>query len=340
PIEKKTAKYWLPVDQYVGGIEHAILHLLYSRFFTLAMKDLGYVDIEEPFSGLFTQGMVCHESYKDTAGHWLYPEMVRKNPDGSASKIEDGSPVKVFHGDKMSKSKCNVIDPDKIIEDYGADTARLFMLSDSPPDRDLQWSEAGVEGAWRYINKLWKLAEDAGALGVQEASFDEVNLSEKDLNTLKTIHKTVEQVSLAYEKFNFNVAVARLRELTNKLEELELTEPVEAHIFFNGIATAAKLIAPMLPHIAQEMWVEIGNNTLIIEEPFPEADKKYLADDTVTLGVQVNGKLRAAITVPVDEGNAAIEAMALAQEGVIRAVGDKAVKRVIIVPGKVVNIVI
>jgi len=332
PVDPRAAKYWLPVDQYVGGVEHAILHLLYSRFFTRAMKQTGHVVITEPFEGLFTQGMVCHESYKSASGEWVYPENIAKNPDGTAYKIDDKSPVTVFRGDKMSKSKCNVVDPGKIIEGYGADTARLFMLSDSPPERDLEWTEAGVEGAWRYINRLWALAEKVKT--IPAASHE----SRKDSETRRLIHRTIAQVSEAFERFHFNVAVAKIRELSNALEALsqrgdacpELREGVEA---------LTQLIAPMLPHLAEEMWETLGNETLAAETPWPKADPALLIENTATIAVQVNGKLRATFSIARDAPQEKVKEAALAQEGVKRALDGKEPKKVIVVPNRIVNVV-
>ncbi|MGB9153046.1 MAG: leucine--tRNA ligase [Alphaproteobacteria bacterium] len=333
PVDRKAADYWLPVDQYVGGVEHAILHLLYARFFTRAMKQTGHVGIDEPFTGLFTQGMVCHESYKSLAGQWLYPEEVRKNPDGSAVKIADNSVVTVFRGEKMSKSKCNVVDPGRIISGYGADTARLFMLSDSPPERDLEWTDSGVEGAWRYINRLWRMAEDAAAHIAPGAA------NEKSEKIKRILHRTIAQVSEAYERFHFNGAVAKIRELSNALDELDAQNPQESGLFREGVEVLTQLIAPMLPHIAEEMWGALGHKKMLIETPWPKADPAMLIDNTVTIAVQVNGKLRATITLPRDMHAAEVEAAALADEGVKRALDNKPPKKVIVVPNRVVNVV-
>jgi leucyl-tRNA synthetase len=334
PVDREAADYWLPVDQYVGGVEHAILHLLYARFFTRAMKQTGHVGIDEPFTGLFTQGMVCHESYKGNNGTWLYPEAVQKNADGSAVKMDDGSPVKVFRGEKMSKSKNNVVDPGRIISGYGADTARLFMLSDSPPDRDLEWTEAGIEGAWRYVNRLWRMAEEAAE------AVAATNPDEKAEKVRRVIHRTIVLVSDAYERFHFNGAVAKIRELSNSLEELDAQNPNESGVLREGIETLTQLIAPMLPHIAEEMWVTLGHTKMLVETSWPKADPALVIDNTVTIAVQVNGKLRATISLPRDMAAKEVEAAALAEESVQRALGNKAPKKVIVVPNRIVNVVI
>jgi len=333
PVAREAADYWLPVDQYVGGVEHAILHLLYARFFTRGMKQTGHVGIDEPFTGLFTQGMVCHESYKSVTGEWLYPETVRKNPDGTAVKIDDNTPVTVFRGDKMSKSKFNVVDPGKIISTYGADTARLFMLSDSPPERDLEWTDAGVDGAWRYINRLWRLAEDAAE------AVSTTTPNDKAEKTHRVIHRTIAQVSDAYERFHFNGAVAKIRELSNALETLDGTNPQESGVLREGVTVLTQLIAPMLPHIAEEMWSTLGHKDMLTKAPWPKADPALLIENTVTIAVQVNGKLRATITLPRDMQSQEVEAAALADEGVKRALDNKPPKKVIVVPNRIVNVV-
>ncbi len=341
PVEKKAADYWLPVDQYVGGIEHAILHLLYARFFTRAMKAAGYVSVDEPFTGLFTQGMVTHESYKNSDGAWVYPEKIQKQPDGTAINIDDGKPVRVFRGDKMSKSKCNVVDPGRIIGNYGADTARLFMLSDSPPDRDLEWTDAGVDGAWRYMNRLWRLVDDTvlpDAGQPMPSAF-----SERATNLRRIVHRAIADVSAAYERFHFNSAVAKIREMSNALEELRKDQDSlnadESWALREGIEVLARLIGPMLPHIAEEMWQKLGHKIPLYQTPWPVADTALLVDNTVTIAVQVNGKLRATITLPRDLPSHEVETSALADEGVRRALGDKPPKKVIVVPNKIVNVV-
>ena len=333
PVDRKAADYWLPVDQYVGGVEHAILHLLYARFFTRAMQQTGHVGVTEPFTGLFTQGMVCHESYKSIAGEWLYPENIRKNADGSAVKIDDNSPVTIARGEKMSKSKCNVVDPGKIISGYGADTARLFMLSDSPPERDLEWTDSGIEGAWRYVNRLWRIAEDTAEAVVGTTP------NEKADKTHRILHRTIAQVSDAYERFHFNGAVAKIRELSNALEELDAQNPQESGVLREGVETLTQLITPMLPHVAEEMWETLGHKTILIDTAWPKADPALLIDNTVTIAVQVNGKLRATLTLPRDMPSKEVEAIALSEEGVKRTLDNKAPKKVIVVPNKIVNVV-
>ncbi len=343
PLRREDADCWLPVDQYIGGVEHAILHLLYARFFTRALKATGHVGLSEPFAGLFTQGMVCHESYKDAAGKWLYPEDVQKNPDGSATHVTTGEPVTVGRVEVMSKSKKNVVDPGAIINRYGADTARLFILSDNPPERDLEWTDAGVEGAWRYLNRLWKLGtEAAGMLPPPDApppgTFGPEALALRQLS-----HCTRAAFTQDLERFHLNRAIARIRELTNALEAVRLGEGASgadvAWALREGIETAVRLLNPMIPHITEELWERLGRTIPLVREPWAEADPTLLEATTVTLAVQVNGKLRGTITLPADADNAAAEAAARTDAGVLRALEGKIVRKVIVVPGKIVNIV-
>jgi leucyl-tRNA synthetase len=336
PVTKSAVDHWLPVDQYVGGVEHAILHLLYSRFFTRAMKDTGHVKLKEPFAGLFTQGMVCHESYKDVDGKWLYPEEVQKNPDGTAQHVTTGKPVTVGRVEVMSKSKRNVVDPGRIIGSYGADTARLFMLSDSPPERDLEWTESGVDGAFRYVKKLFRMVEEPGfeLSGSAPATF-----SAKAEAARRSVHKTIQGVTGDLERFAFNVAVAKLRELTNELSALDGKTEGEAFVYREGMENIAKLLQPMLPHLAHEMWERLGHKTLLCDEAWPKADPAMAQDSSVTVAVQVNGKLRATIQLPRGASKQDAEKAALAIEGVQRALAGNAPKKVIVVPDKIVNVV-
>jgi leucyl-tRNA synthetase len=339
PVVREAADYWLPVDQYVGGVEHAILHLLYSRFFTRAMKVTGHLGIKEPFTGLFTQGMVTHESYKDEKGTWLYPEEVQKNPDGSAVHVETGKPVKVGRNETMSKSKKNVVDPGKIIDSYGADTARLFMLSDSPPERDLEWTDAGVDGAWRYINRVWRMITEPKAPLPPPGTSMPAKFSDNAQKARRLVHRAIADISGDFERFHFNRAVARARELSNALEELDGKGEGEAFVMREGFEVLTQLIGPMLPHIAEELWLQLGHKTMLCETPWPKADSSLLVDDSVTIAVQVNGKLRATITLPRDAAPKAAEAAALAEDSVKRAMDGKPAKKIIVVPNKIVNVV-
>jgi leucyl-tRNA synthetase len=339
PLDRAAVDYWLPVDQYIGGIEHAVLHLLYSRFFTRALKKCGYLSVEEPFAGLLTQGMVCHQTFKDAAGKWLLPSQVVF--DGDAAKhAETGQPVTLGRSEKMSKSKKNVVDPEAIIGAYGADTARLFMLSDSPPDRDLEWTDAGVDGAWRYLNRLWRLVtENPAPLAAAGAARPET-MGPAAEEVLKATHKTIDGVSADLEKFHFNKAVARIRELTNAVESLKDTAPDVDWVRRFALETLSLLIAPMTPHLAEALWLELGRgDTLVADTPWPEADPAYLVDDLVTIAVQVNGKLRGTIELPKDCAKDAAEDAALALDKVQSVLEGKPPRKVIVVPNRIVNVV-
>ena len=344
---REAADYWLPVDQYIGGIEHAVLHLLYSRFFTRALKQCGYLGIKEPFEGLLTQGMVCHETYRDENGKWLYPDEVEITGYKSARALEGaqgGSAVTVGRSEKMSKSRKNVVDPESIIETYGADTARLFMLSDSPPDRDLDWTEAGIEGAWRYLNRLWRMVNQApappgtflAAIGVTRPDA----LGEHSQRVLKIIHRTIVAVSDDLDKFHFNRAVARIRELTNELEDLSPEEEGADWVMRQGLETAVCLIGPMMPHLAEELWHSLGHQTLLADTPWPEAEADQLVEKNVTVAVQVNGKLRGTLDLPKDSDDQTAETGALALENVSAAIAGKPIRKVIIVPNRIINVVV
>jgi len=335
PVEKDAVDYWLPVDQYIGGIEHAILHLLYSRFFVRAMRQCGHVALDEPFAGLFTQGMVCHETYRSADGKWLYPEELTFHDNGPPTKTDDGTPVTVGRSESMSKSKKNVVDPGSIIDQYGADTARWFMLSDSPPERDLEWTEAGVQGAWRFTNRLWRLV--LGALDELANAETGAATGKGDEALRRAVHKTIIAVSEDLDSLRFNRAVARLYELTNTLIDCE---DVGGLVLREGVETLVRLVAPMMPHLAEELWHRLGHTTLLAEEAWPIADPSLAADDTVTIAVQVKGKLRGTLEVPVDMDKSALEVAALELENVQRAMDGKPARKVIVVPNKIVNIVV
>jgi leucyl-tRNA synthetase len=335
PVEKDAVDYWLPVDQYIGGIEHAILHLLYSRFFVRAMRRCGHVALDEPFDGLFTQGMVCHETYKGTDGKWLYPEELTFHDNGPPTKTDDGTAVTVGRSESMSKSKKNVVDPGSIIDQYGADTARWFMLSDSPPERDLEWTEAGVQGAWRFTNRLWRLV--LGALD-QLAPTDKASDRADDDAMRRAIHKTIIAVSDDLDALRFNRAVARIYELANTL--VDGKDAVAGSTLREGLETLVRLVAPMMPHLAEELWQRLGHDAVLAEEAWPKADSTLAVDDNVTIAVQVAGKLRGTLEVPMGMDKTALETAALALGNVQRAMDGKTPRKVIVVPNKIVNIVV
>jgi leucyl-tRNA synthetase len=343
PTDTNAVGYWLPVDQYIGGVEHAILHLLYSRFFTRAMHRTGHVALDEPFRGLFTQGMVTHETYKDTDGRWLLPEEVTTR-DGKTVHVTTGAPVTIGAVESMSKSKKNVVDPDSIISAYGADTARWFMLSDTPPERDIEWTAGGVEGAHRFLQRLWRLAGEAAAVGCARGTPapDEIGAEADTLR--RAAHKTVAGVTMAIEKLRFNTAVAQIYELANALSAaLQEAKKRSGEDLKFAIREAAEILArvaaPMVPHLAEECWEILGNEGLVAEQPWPEADSALLTEDTVTIAVQVNGKRRDELTIARDASKEDIEAAALALENVARAIGGRKIKKVVVVPQRIVNVV-
>jgi leucyl-tRNA synthetase len=326
----------MPVDQYIGGVEHAVLHLLYARFFTRALKQCGYLGIDEPFDGLFTQGMVCHETYRDAEGGWVFPNDVQPNDDGEYFAVNNGASITVGRSEKMSKSRRNVVDPKVILESYGADAGRLFMMSDSPPERDLEWTEAGIDGAWRYINRLWRMVTEAVDNISAAGSEITKDLCADDQEYLRVMHKSIAAVTDDVDRFRFNRAVARIRELTNLLSS-NIKHP---GVLRFGLETLVQLVGPMMPHIAEELWQRLGHDVLLADMPWPRADPAYLADETVTLAVQVKGKLRGTLNMPVDSDNATVERAALALEGVLRITGGTIPRKVIVIPNKVVNVVI
>jgi leucyl-tRNA synthetase len=321
PFDRGEAEKWLPVGQYIGGVEHAILHLLYARFWTRALQRLGRISIAEPFKGLFTQGMVTHETYRAGDGSWLSPDEVRKNGDDWVH-IESGHPVTPGRIEKMSKSKRNTVDPEPILEKYGADAVRWFMLSDSPPERDLEWSEAGIEGASRFVQRVWRLASTSKAA------------EGEDLGLKRKLHRTIAAVGEAIEGLQFNKAVAQLYELTNAIEKA--APSATRH---EAVRTLIKLAAPAAPHLAEEAWATLGESGMIADAAWPSFDPALLVDDEVTLAVQVNGKLRDTLSAPRGLDRAAAEALALASDKVQRQLAGVAPRKVIVVPDRLVNIV-
>ncbi|MDX2224709.1 MAG: leucine--tRNA ligase [Rhodospirillaceae bacterium] len=337
PFDQAEVMRWLPVDQYIGGVEHAVLHLLYSRFFTRAMQACGYLDLKEPFAGLFTQGMVCHETYRTADGQWVEPGDVEKSG-SSARRISDGKPVTVGRSEKMSKSKKNTVDPQRIIDAFGADAARLFMLSDSPPERDLEWTDAGIEGAWRYLNRLWRMAASARALPADRLPpASELPADVKD--ALRACHRAIKGVTEDLEKFRYNSAVAKIRELTNALGEMTTAGPAATAVYRFGVETLARLINPLTPHIAEEIWNLLGHTTLLADTPWPDFEPALLEESAVTVAVQVNGKLRGTIVMARGAAQPDYERAALALDGVQKHLGGKPPRKVIVVPEKIVNIV-
>jgi leucyl-tRNA synthetase len=349
PASPEALARWLPVDQYIGGIEHAILHLLYSRFFARAMRDSGHAAAAEPFAGLFTQGMVVHETYKGPDG-WVSPASIRiEGGEGGKRRaylIDGGAEVEIGAIEKMSKSKKNTVDPDDIVASYGADTARLFVLSDSPPDRDVIWSDEGAQGAWRFVQRLWRITGELGRVAAPAGTQAPAEIGAEALKLRKATHKTIHQVGENIERLRFNSAIARIREYVNELTAAldAVTEvPVGADVAFafrEAADALARLVAPMTPHVAEECWADLGHKGLVSEAQWPVADPALVAQDLISLPVQVNGKKRAEILVAHDADEETIRKEALEQDGVVRAMEGKPLKKFILVPKRIVNVVV
>ena len=360
PTDVPIVNEWMPVDQYIGGIEHAILHLLYSRFFTRAMKETGHVGLDEPFAGLFTQGMVVHETYRTTSGEWAAPAEVKIESDGDtrrASLIATGETVAIGAIEKMSKSKRNTIDPDEIIATYGADVARWFMLSDSPPERDVEWTERGVQGAWRFAQRLWRLVGEAGEIAQDAPAERPAAFGPAALQLRKATHRALAAVTADIEKLHFNVCVAHIYEFANTLNAVigdmgsedgadlgaetgAVATPDFRWAMREAVNVLVQLFAPMMPHLAEECWASLGQATLVAQAPWPTLEPDLLIENTVTLPVQINGKKRAEVTVPRAAKPAEIEAAVLALDAVKKALDGKPPKKVIVVPGRIVNVVV
>ncbi|MGB1209293.1 MAG: class I tRNA ligase family protein, partial [Paracoccaceae bacterium] len=332
PTNLDDAAYWMNVDQYIGGIEHAILHLLYSRFFARAMHQTGHLPetCKEPFNALFTQGMVTHAIYKTTGDDgravYHYPEDVTLRDGGGY--LADGTQVDIIPSAKMSKSKNNVVDPVEIIGTYGADTARWFVLSDSPPERDVEWTASGAEAAFKHLGRVHRITTDIAG--------DDSAPQDGDAALLREMHKCIDEVTKGVESFGFNAAIAKLYGFTNTLAKSKAGGAARKQ----AARTLAQLMSPMTPHLAEDIWAALGGDGLVANAPWPKADPAMLVEDTVTLPIQINGKRRAEIQVPKDMDKAGIEAIAMAQDAVQRALDGASPKKVIVVPGRIVNVVV
>ena len=340
PTRPEDVGYWMNVDQYIGGVEHAILHLLYSRFFCRAMARTGHLPESaiEPFNALFTQGMVTHETYElDQPGNPVYvtPDEVERRDDGSVVTLDGGRPVRVGPTIKMSKSKKNVVDPERIIEQFGADVARWFMLSDSPPDRDVEWTTAGAEGAWNHLQKVWRIVDEIADTPAQPEEPGDAAL---DLR--RTTHRSIAAVTEGIEGFGFNKALAKIYELRNAIAATNGEGPGMAFARREACEALARLMAPMVPHFAEEIWSRLGHETMLVDTPWPQADPALLVSDTVTLPIQVNGKRRGEIEVGKGTDKAEVEAAVLADPKIVKFLEGRSPKKVIVVPERIVNVVV
>ena len=346
PTDLKAAQHWMPVDQYIGGVEHAILHLLYSRFFTRAMKKTHHANIDEPFKGLFTQGMVVHETYQKKDGTFVSPAEVKIELDGDKRKavlLSDGEPVTIGPIEKMSKSKRNTVDPDDIMETYGADVARWFMLSDSPPERDVEWTEDRVQGASRFVQRLYRIANELAAIGAKPGTTKPAQFSDAATSVRKAAHQALARVGEDIEKLRFNRCVAHIYEAANAIgtaaDANKNPSPDMAWAFREAAEILIRISAPMMPHLAEECWAALGHQNLIAEQPWPAVEAGLLVEDTITLPVQINGKKRADVTVSRDAAPAEVEKAVLALDAVQSALGGKSPKRIVVVPQRIVNVV-
>src|SRR5579871_2164420 len=346
PTTRAIANRMMPVDQYIGGVEHAILHLLYSRFFTRAMKATGHIDMKEPFAGMFTQGMVVHETYQKGDGTYVTPAEVKVELIDNlrrATMIYGGEEVTIGPIEKMSKSKKNTVDPDDIIATYGADVARWFMLSDSPPDRDVIWSDERVQGASRFVQRLWRLINESAAIGAAAPAARPASFGADALGLRKATHGALDKVSTGIERLHFNVCLAHIREFSNAFGEILASPGQPAPDLSWAIkeagVTLVQLVAPMMPHLAEACWVVLKQPGLVSEANWPQIERDLLVEDTVTLVVQVNGKKRGEVTVARTAQNPEIEAAVLALDAVKQSLGAKPVRKVIVVPMRIVNVV-
>jgi leucyl-tRNA synthetase len=335
PVNPKALDYWLPVDQYIGGIEHAILHLLYARFFTRGLHKAGYTKLDEPFAGLFTQGMICHETYQDKDGEWVEPSEIEKR-DGKAYLKGTDTQVTIGPSEKMSKSKKNVVAPSVFIDVFGADAVRWFMLSDTPPERDIEWSEAGAEGCWRFVQRVHRLVTEANNLPPAGAKI-EGEIAGDALELRRATHRAIAAVTEDLDALRFNRAVAQIYTLANAISGADAR--IAGAVRREALEALTVLIGPMMPHLAETCWEALGHTRMIAESDWPRADPALVKHDTITIAVQVNGKLRGTLETAADAHEDQVKTDALALDGVLRALDGKAPKRVIVVPRRIVNIV-
>jgi leucyl-tRNA synthetase len=334
PITREAANYWMPVNQYIGGIEHAILHLLYARYFTRALHKLGYVNVDEPFDGLFTQGMVCHETYRGHNGNWLLPEEIEKR-DGKAYLKGTDVEVEIGSSEKMSKSKKNVVAPMGMIDIFGADAIRWFMLSDSPPERDVDWTESGAEGCWRFVQRIHRLVTESEGLPAPGAAIGAAKDAALELR--RATHRAIEAVTDDLENLRFNRAVAQIYTLANAIQHAGDTDGAVRR---EALEMMVRMIGPMMPHLAETCWEALGHKTMLVDEAWPSFDPALVKADSITIAVQVNGKRRGEIAIPNGAAEDAVRQTALTDPAILRALEGKSPRRVIVVPNRIVNIVV
>jgi leucyl-tRNA synthetase len=342
PLDKKRVDYWMPVDQYIGGIEHAILHLLYSRFFTRVLKEMGWVSVDEPFTNLLTQGMVCKEVYECPKDGYLFPDEVEEGGEGIFCQ-KCRSQISIGRLEKMSKSKKNVVDPEYLIEKYGADTARMFCLFASPPEKDLDWSDQGVDGSSRFLNRVWRLfyEQHPHLQNVEPLPFGTVLEGDQESLRQKT-HKTIKKVTEDIERFHFNTAISAIMELVNEIYVSEIkdrTDEMSRRVVREAIERVVVLLSPFVPHFSEELWGALGKRESVIKTRWPDYDPETVLEDEILIVIQVNGRLRDRMTLPTSYGEEEVKAWALKSERIRKLVEGKEIKRVILVPKKLVNIV-
>lgn len=347
-LDPAAANYWLPVDQYIGGIEHAILHLLYARFFHKLLRDVGLVNSSEPFKRLLTQGMVLAETYYRNEANggktWYNPADVTVERDGKGQVVRavlksDGEPVEIGGVTKMSKSKNNGIDPQAIIDQHGADTVRLFMMFAAPPEQSLEWSDSGVEGAHRFLKRLWRMVNEHTA-GGEAPAVDPASLNGAQKDLRRKTHETIAKVSDDISRrLTFNTAIAAVMELLNEVGRLSDEEPQTRAVRQEALDTAVLVLSPIVPHICHNLWQALGHSDTVVDASWPVADESAMVRSEIEVVLQVNGKVRAKENVPADIGKADLEKLALENENVMRFTDGKTVRKVIVVPGKLVNVV-
>ena len=339
PFEKSDLDYWMPVDQYVGGVEHAILHLLYSRFFTRALKKNKELDFNEPFDGLFTQGMVCHETYKLENGEWTYPEEVEEK-NGQCFHIKTGEKITKGPIESMSKSKKNIVDPEEIIKTYGADATRWFMLSDSPPERDINWSLAGIKGAWKFKQKIWSIITKHQKTITESHVKEPSNPNKATADFRGKIYGYLFEITKNIEQFQMNVAVAKIYEMVNLISKIDLNQDEDKYVLSESVKILVRVIEPMMPHFAEESWALIGGKESIASSPWPTFREDLVVLDRATIIVQINGKKRGEISLPIDSKENEVLEKALEVANVKSLTKDKTIIKKIFVPNKILNLVV